>query len=250
MTYKIKLVEAKTCSESGACSTFVIEPLEAGQGVTLGNAIRRTLLSDLSGYAITGLRINNLQHEFSVIPSLREDVAEMLLNLKKIVFKPFRFDIKDLKNIKGVLSAKGPGVVTASMFVLPQNSVGIVNPNLYICTIADSSNLYFEVDIEKDKAYRSAEENRILYELNKSSESALVKRLYTDSLFMPVVNANYKVKMICDSYGNVKESLIFEIETNGSLSPLRALQESLKFLMDLFAPLLKSSLLESLSKHS
>jgi DNA-directed RNA polymerase subunit alpha len=214
--------------------SFIIEPLEIGQGITLGNALRRTLLSDLTGYGITGVRINNLKHEFSVIEGMREDILEVILNLKEIVFKNVTLTKSDEKNsLKAFLNVKGPIIVTAGLFQLPENLLKIVNPSQYICTIVDNSEFYLEIDIESGKGYRLIEENRRQKVENKIS-SFKPSTLFIDTIFMPIKKVNYKIKLIHDSKGNIKESLILEIQTNGSITPKRSLNEALKILMNLF----------------
>jgi DNA-directed RNA polymerase subunit alpha len=231
-------IEAYIDKQQNHYGCFVIEPLENGQGITLGNALRRTLLSDLNGFSITGVRINDLKHEFSIIEGLREDILEVLLNLKEIIFKS-SFSLKE-QNInlkrKGFLKIKGPLIVTAGMFKLPKNNLKILNPNQYICTVVDDSELYIEIDIENGKGYRLTEEirkieNEQIFSVTKPST------LLVDAIFMPVKRVNYKIKLIHDSKGIIKESLAMEIWTNGSISPRRSLQESLKILMELFYPL-------------
>jgi DNA-directed RNA polymerase subunit alpha len=217
---------------------FIIEPLENGQGITVGNALRRTLLSDLNGFAITGVRINDLKHEFSIIEGLREDILEVLLNLKEIIFKT-SFSIienKEKLKVKGFLKIKGPIIVTAGMFQLPKNNFKILNPNQYICTIVDNSELYIEIDIENGKGYKLIEEIR-KYENQQNSSLTKPSTLIIDAIFMPVKRVNYKIKMIHDTKGNIKESLTLEVWTNGTISPRRSIQESLKILMNLFYPL-------------
>jgi DNA-directed RNA polymerase subunit alpha len=217
---------------------FIIEPLENGQGITVGNALRRTLLSDLNGFAITGVRINDLKHEFSIIEGLREDILELLLNLKEIIFKT-SFSIienKEQLKVKGFLKIKGPIIVTAGMFQLPKNNFKILNPNQYICTIVDNSELYIEIDIENGKGYKLTEEIR-KYENQQNSSLTKPSTLIIDAIFMPVKRVNYKIKMIHDTKGNIKESLTLEVWTNGTISPRRSIQESLKILMNLFYPL-------------
>jgi DNA-directed RNA polymerase subunit alpha len=231
--------------------SFLIEPLEAGQGITLGNAIRRTLLSDLTAYAITGVRINDLKHEFSVIKGLREDVLEVLLNLKEIVFKNFSFSTEELNStkLKGFLNIKGPVIVTAGMFQLPKNSLKIINPNQYICTIVDNSEFYLEIDIEKGKGYKLTEEIR---RRNLQEKFIAIKptTLLVDALFMPVRKVNYKIKLIHDTQGNIKESLNLEIVTNGSLTPKRSLYEAIKILMNIFYPLFINGNFLAVSSHA
>ncbi len=217
---------------------FVIEPLETGQGITLGNALRRTLLSDLTGFSITGVRINDLKHEFSIVEGLREDILEVLLNLKEIIFKSsFLIKEKDLNlKSKGFLQVKGPIIVTAGMFKLPKNLFKIINPNQYICTIVDNSEIYIEIDIENGKGYKLTDEIRKIEKPQKFFHTK-PSTLLVDAIFMPIKRVNYKIKMIHDSKGNIKESLSLEIWTNGSISPRRSLQEALKILVKLFYPL-------------
>jgi DNA-directed RNA polymerase subunit alpha len=215
--------------------SFLIEPLEIGQGVTLGNALRRSMLSDLSGYAISGVRINNLRHEFSIVEGLREDVLEILLNLKEVTFKrSYSFTEKKVfSSIKGFLNTKGPIIVTAGMLKLPEKTLTILNPNQYICTILDNSEFYLEIDIIKGKGYKLSEERQKNRSLNLKKESPLG----IDSLFMPIKKVNYKIKLIYDTNGNIKESLMLEILTNGSITPIRAIHESLKIFLQLISSL-------------
>lgn len=218
---------------------FVIEPLETGQGITLGNSLRRTLLSDLTSFSIVGARINNLKHEFTTIEGLREDVLEILLNLKEIVFKnSFILDEETTNSkLKGFLSVKGPLVITAGMLNLPKNQLKIINPNQYIATIVDNSEFYLEIDIEKGKGYKLIEEKNQKENQSKLS-SIQPATISLDAIFMPVKKVNYKIKLIHDSLGNIKESLTLEIWTNGSITPKRSLYEAIKMLMNLFYPLL------------
>jgi DNA-directed RNA polymerase subunit alpha len=235
---KLICIESYIDKDRNHYGNFLIEPLELGQGITLGNALRRTLLSDLTGFAITGARINNLKHEFAVVEGLREDILEVLLNLKEIVFKSSYFSPSQKKEtkLKSFINIQGPIVITAGMLQLPKNSLKVINPNQYICTIVDNSYFYLEVDIENGKGYQLTDENRkkiINEKFNISKPSTLV----LDSIFFPIKKANYKIKLIHDTRGNIKESLNFEILTNGSITPKRGIQESLKILINLFYPL-------------
>jgi len=243
-------IETYIDKEQNYYGCFLVEPLETGQGITLGNAIRRTLLSDLTAYSITGVRINNLKHEFSVVEGLREDVLEVLLNLKEVIFKN-SFSFKKEKNsskLKAFLNVKGPIVVTAGMFQLPKNLLKIINPNQYICTIIDQSEFYLEIDIENGKGYRLTEENR-KKNLEEKTSISRPSTLLVDALFMPVKKVNYKIKLIHDTQGNIKESLNLEIVTNGSLTPKRSLYEALKILMNLFYPLFLNFQFSSISSY-
>ena len=256
-------------------STFLIEPLEIGQGITLANAIRRTLLSDLTGYAITGIRINNLKHEFDNSIGVREDTLEIISNLKEIIFKGPIFVKNDKlpKKFLGTLQIKGPKVVTAGLLNIEvinfaeknftadikefknltsqflnineniesefhnyNNTLEILNPSLYICSITNNHTFDLEIDIERGKGYKLYESN-ILEEAQNKITFTKHNSLSVDSIYMPIKNVNYKIKMINDAKGNIKESISISIVTNGSITPLRALKEALKDLLDLLFPL-------------
>lgn len=223
-------------------SCFIIEPLELGQGITLGNSLRRTLLSELSGYTITGVRLNNLKHEFENSKGIREDTLEILLNLKEILFKgPSYIKNDTLKSkVTLTLNIKGPAIITAGLLSTPINKsddiIQIINPSAYICTITDKSLFYLELDIEKNKGYVLNENNKfediknILHPLKPNT-------LLIDSIYMPIINVNYKIKIINDIKGHIKESLHINITTNGTISPHRCLKEALKMLLKLLMPL-------------
>jgi DNA-directed RNA polymerase subunit alpha len=233
---KLTCIENTIENKIDSFGCFIIEPLEVGQGITLGNSIRRTLLSDLSGLAISGVRINNLKHEFDSLPGVREDVLEILLNLKEIIFKEsiiLKKKKESLNQIKTYLNVKGPLIVTASMLKVPKEVLKIINPNQYICTIFNNSELFLELDLEKGRGYKLADQKRNLKHYD-FFDPIKPSTLFIDSIFMPIKKVNYKIKLIHDTQGNIKESLILEILTNGSISPQRALQESLKTLLSLF----------------
>ena len=254
MITNLNCIETSVDNENNITSSFLIEPLETGQGITLGNSLRRTLLSDLSGFAITGVRINNIKHEFAIIEGIREDILEIILNLKEIIFKPslnLRKKLEgDKKNnllqFKSFLNVKGPVIVTAGMLYLPKEAFKIINPEQYICTIIDDSEFYLELDIENGVGYQLVDEIR---KKNLPEKLFLLKptTLFVDAIFMPVKRVNFKVKLIHDSYGNIKESLQLEITTNGSITPKRSLQEAIKILINLFYPLLLTPQLASIS---
>jgi DNA-directed RNA polymerase subunit alpha len=238
----LNCIESSIDKENNYYGCFLIEPLQTGQGITLGNALRRTLLSDLIGSAITGVRINNIKHEFAVIEGIREDVLEIILNLKQIIFKTSYIQKNgnnEIGKLKGYLNVRGPLIVTAGMFFLPKNKLKIINPNQYICTLVDNSEFHLEIDVENGLGYKLTEENK-----KKKCEEKLYQSkpttLLIDALFMPVKKVNYKIKLIHDTKGNIKESLCLEVLTNGSLTPKRAVHESIKILLSLFYPLLIS----------
>ena len=237
----LNCLETSIDEDKNILGSFLIEPLQTGQGITLGNSLRRTLLSDLTGFAITGARINNLKHEFAIVEGIREDVLEILLNLKEITLRSSlilkeKISINSNKiplKFKAFLNVQGPMIVTAGMFFLPKDVFKIVNPEQYICTIVDNSNLYLEIDIENGVGYQLIDESR---KRNIPEKLSTLKptTLLVDAIFMPVKKVNYKIKLIHDSYGNIKESLYLEILTNGSITPKRSLQEAIKILMHLF----------------
>lgn len=234
----LNCIETYIDKDQNHYGSFLIEPLETGQGITIGNAIRRTLLSDLTGFAVVGVRINNVKHEFSTIEGLREDLLEILLNLKEVVFKNYSSSPKDLNPVKltGFLNVRGPLILTAGMLNLPKECLRVINPNQYLGTIVDTSEFYMEIDIENGKGYRLTEESR---KKNFQTKLSNVKpsTLFIDAIFMPIRKVNYKIKLIYDTKGNIKESLNLEIWTNGSMTPKRSIQEALKILMNLFYPL-------------
>jgi DNA-directed RNA polymerase subunit alpha len=195
------------------------------------------LLSDLSSYAITGLRINNVKHEFATIDGLREDILEIVLNLKEVILKSSFLSKAKTKKWKGFLNVQGPLIVTAGMFKLPKHVLTILNPEQYICTLVDSSSFYLEIDIEQGAGYQLIEERKKKREISRF-RSGKPSTLLIDALFMPIRKVNYKIKLIHDTQGNIKESLCLEIWTNGSITPKRSLQESIKLLINLFYPLL------------
>lgn len=238
----INCLEKFTDSDQNLVGSFLIEPLEVGQGITIGNTLRRTLLSDLSGLSITGVRINKLKHEFASIIGVREDPLEILMNLKEINFKGsfnFRKKISKQKHL-GILKVQGPTVVTAAMFRLQKNVLKIINPTQYICTIVDQSTLYIEIDIEKGQGYRLIEEKQERKNHEIFSPGKPVT-LHIDAIFTPIRRVNYKIRLVHDAYGNLKESLFLQIATNGTITPERTLQESLSIILKLFTQLFLTS---------
>ncbi len=246
-----QIISASSLSINGEdfAQTFLIEPLEIGQAVTIGNALRRTLLSDLTGYAVTGVRINNLKHEFASANGVREDVLEMLLNLKQIKFAQQsktnsllltqKLENKDVLAVDtGLLYVQGPKIVTAEMFVFRNNVLKILNSKEYICALSDESSLFIEIDVARGKGYRLAKENPLFFREETSASSASTLRV--DSNFMPVKTVNFRVKLTHDDAGKLKESLSMHVITNGAISPLRSMYEGTKLLLEMFYPLLLS----------
>jgi DNA-directed RNA polymerase subunit alpha len=191
--------------------------------------------------------VNNIKHEFSTIQGLREDMVEVICNLKEIVFQSSFFPNSKATKWKGFLNIQGPLVVTAGMFQLPKHVFKILNPHQYICTLVDSSFFYMEIDIEQGVGYElmnGAKKRKQIEQFHSRKPSTLL----IDAIYMPIRKVNYKIKLIHDTQGNLKESLWLEIFTNGSISPQRSLHESLKILLDLVYPIFLKSSLENVKK--
>ena len=212
--------------ESGSChGQFLINSLRPGQGITIGNQLRRVLLGDLGSVAISAVRIAGVNHEFSTIPGVREDILEILLNLKGIVFK------SKTQNVQfGRLKVQGPIVVTADLIQLPPN-LEIVNPNHYITTISTSNILEIEFKFEYGTGYRLASQTFV-----EESDNYL----QLDTIFMPVQKVDFKIENVYDSVNNITERIFIDIWTNGSISPNEALKSAAKIIIDLFTLLIKN----------
>lgn len=211
--------------ESGAChGTFLIDFLKPGQGITIGNQLRRILLNDLGGVAISAIRIAGINHEFSTIPGVREDILEILLNLKGIVFKAE----KKTTQI-GRLKVQGPAVITANCIQLPSD-LEIINPNHYIMTLSNSNIIEIEFKLEYGTGYRLA--SQTFFEEDEHF-------LQLDTIFMPVQKVNFKIENIYDKSNNLTERIFLDIWTNGSILPGDALTSAIQFTINLFTLLLQ-----------
>nr|YP_009029243.1 RNA polymerase a-subunit [Didymosphenia geminata]AGH28774.1 RNA polymerase a-subunit [Didymosphenia geminata] len=210
--------------QSGACyGQFVLNSLRPGQGITIGNQLRRVLLGDLGGVAISGVRIAGITHEFSTIPGVREDILEILLNLKGIVLKS-----KTKETQFGRLKVQGPCVVTSDLIQLPSD-LEIINPNHYIATIATTNILEIEFKFEYGTGYKLS--NQVFSEENDNY-------LQLDTIFMPVQKVDFKIENVYDTANNISERLLLDIWTNGSLSPNESLESAAQIIIDLFLLLL------------
>lgn len=221
--YTIECVETRTEADSGQYGKFVLEPLERGQGTTLGTALRRVLLANLEGTAVTALRITGVNHEFATIKGIREDVLDILLNMKELVLRSYTGDIQI-----GRLAVQGPRRVTASDLELPAE-VQVVNPRHYIATLAEDGQLEMEFQIERGKGYRSIERG--------SEDGASIDYLSIDAIFMPVRKVNWTVESVSNNGSGEQDRLTIEIWTSGSLSPQEALSQAAKILVDQLRPL-------------
>ncbi|MDA0774663.1 MAG: DNA-directed RNA polymerase subunit alpha [Bacteroidetes bacterium] len=202
---------------------FEFRPLEPGYGLTVGNALRRVLLSSLEGFAITSVKIDNVEHEFSTIPGVVEDVTEIILNLKQVRFKR---QIEDTEDEKVVLNIGGLEQLKAADFQKFISGFQVLNPDLVICNLEKDVKLNMEFTIEKGRGYVPAEEN-------KKSNAALGV-IAIDSIFTPVKNVKYSIENFRVEQKTDYEKLIFEINTDGSIHPKDALTEAAKILIHHF----------------
>ena len=199
---------------------FEFRPLEPGYGLTVGNALRRVLLSSLEGFAITSVRIEGVDHEFSTIKGVVEDVTEIILNLKQVCFKR---QIDEIDNETVTISISGADKLTAGDFQKFISGFQILNPDLIICNMESKVNLNFEITIEKGRGYVPAEEN-------KKAGSPL-GTIFTDAIYTPIKNVKYSVENFRVEQKTDYEKLTFEIITDGSINPKDALTEAAKTLI-------------------
>ena len=202
---------------------FEFRPLEPGYGLTVGNALRRVLLSGLEGFALTSLRIDGINHEFSTIEGVVEDVTEIVLNLKQIRFKQ---QIESVDNETVKISVSGKEQLLAGDLAAHITSFQVLNPDLVICNMDASVNLSLEVVIEKGSGYVGAEVNKKV--------DAPIGTIALDSIYTPIKNVKYSIENYRVEQKTDFEKLIMEIETDGSILPKDALTEAAKILIHHF----------------
>jgi DNA-directed RNA polymerase subunit alpha len=197
---------------------FIISPLERGYGVTLGNSLRRVLLSSLEGAAVTSIRISDILHEFTDIPGVREDVMQVILQIKQL-----RLKLNGVDNARMLLEVRGEGTVTAADIIAPAE-VEIVNPELYLFTV-DDPKAYLTIDfvVERGRGYSPAEER---------SGSLPIGELPVDAIFSPVKKVNWEVASARVGQSTNYDKLIMEIWTDGTISPDRALSSAALILIE------------------
>ena len=202
---------------------FEFRPLEPGYGLTVGNALRRVLLSSLEGFAITSVRVEGVDHEFSTIPGVTEDVTEMILNLKQVCFKR---QIDEIDNETVTISISGAEQLTAGDFQKFISGFQVLNPDMVICNMDPKVNLNFEITIEKGRGYVPAEENK--------KPGAPFGTIFIDSIYTPIKNVKYSIENFRVEQKTDYEKLVFEIVTDGSINPKEALTEAAKTLIHHF----------------
>ncbi|WP_298780714.1 DNA-directed RNA polymerase subunit alpha [uncultured Polaribacter sp.] len=202
---------------------FEFRPLEPGFGLTVGNALRRVLLSSLEGFAITSLRVDGVEHEFSTISGIVEDVTEIILNLKQVRFKK-QIDETDRETVS--VSVSGQDQLTAGDLQKFISGFQVLNPDLVICNMDKSVKLNAEITIEKGRGFVPAEENK--------KASAPIGTIFTDSIYTPIKNVKYSIENFRVEQKTDYEKLVFDIDTDGSINPKDALTEAAKILIHHF----------------
>lgn len=224
---KMHKPNVKVKSKDDFQGEFVLEPLERGFGHTLGNSIRRVLLSSIEGAGVTQIRVENTMHEFSTVEGVREDMIEFAANLKNVVFKMESDEPVILK-----LEKKSAGEVTAKDITLPAE-VEVINPDCYICNLTKKGSIKVEIRIEKDKGYRTAEENNI--------DGEPLGVIPLDTIFSPVKRVSFKVENTRVGQMTNFDKLSLDIKTNGSIKPEDALSQASKIINDYMALLIDLS---------
>ena len=196
---------SKEISDDGKYGKFTVEPLERGYGTTLGNAMRRILLSSLPGAAVSSVKIDGILHEFSTIPGVKEDVTEIILNLKKLAVKLHNVDTK-----RAIINAVGPKEVTAADIV-GDSDIEIFNPDLHIATLEENAALVMEINLARGRGYVPAEQNK--------TDSTPISVIPVDSIYTPVSRVNYTVENTRVGQVTDYDRLVLEIWTDGSVTP-------------------------------
>jgi len=197
---------------------FVVKPLERGYGTTLGNSLRRILLSSLPGTAVTSVKIEGILHEFSTIPGVKEDVTEIILNLKKLAVK-----LTDDDDRVAIIDMTGPMAVTAGD-IQADASVQIFNPELHIATLEEDASIYMEINLSRGRGYVSAEMNK--------SDSTPIGVIPIDSIYTPVRKANFTVENTRVGQLTDYDMLTFEVLTDGSVSPRESVSIGAKIMYE------------------
>lgn len=213
-------IECVEISEDGFYGKFVIEPLERGYGITLGNAMRRILLSSLPGVAANHVRIDGVLHEFSTVPGVKEDVTELILNVKSLALT-----MNGDGNRTIYIDAKGPGIVTAGD-IRTEGDVQIINKDLHIATLDDNGRLYMELLVNRGRGYVSQNKNK--------SEEMPIGTIPVDSIYTPVKKVNFNVENTRVGQITDYDKLTLEVWTNGTIKPEEAISLSAKILIEHF----------------
>lgn len=205
---------------------FEFRPLEPGYGITIGNALRRILISSLEGFAITSLRIDGVDHEFSTIPGVMDDVVSIILNLKQVRFKALNDEVE---NETIALSVSNSSEFKAGELNKSLTSFEVLNPDFVICRMDESVNLNIELTINKGRGYVASEENAA-----DQTDDANIGIIPIDAIYTPIRNVNYDIENYRVEQKTDYEKLLIEVETDGSIAPKDALNEAAKILIQHF----------------
>ena len=212
-------------SEDGTCGKFIVEPLERGFGITLGNSLRRIMLSSLPGYAVTNIKIDGVLHEFSTIPGVTEDVTEIVLNVKGIIAK---LHCNSPKTV--IIDVIGACDVTAGDIKV-DTDIEILNPEHHIATVGENDRFYMELTFDQGRGYVSQERNKQLdAQMRGSNISAPIGTIFTDSIYTPVYNVSYTVENTRVGTITDFDKLTLEVETNGTITAKEAISFGAKIL--------------------
>lgn len=206
-------------SEDGTHGTFVIEPLERGYGITLGNSLRRVLLSSLPGVAVTSIKIDGVLHEMQTVKGVKEDVTEIVLNVKKIVARLYSQTPKTV-----VIKEMGCTKVTAGS-IKTDSDIEILNPDLHICTVEDGASFYMELTFDHGRGYVSSEKN-------KQTGTPVIGLIYTDSIFTPVIKCSFETPKTRVGSNIDYEKLVLDVTTNATVSAKEAVSLAAKILSE------------------
>ncbi|MBU0576136.1 DNA-directed RNA polymerase subunit alpha [Patescibacteria group bacterium] len=209
-TFSVKEVEG-----DASIATIVIEPLEQGYGHTIGNALRRVLLSSLPGSAITMVKIDGVDHQYTTLEGMTEDVVELILNLKQVRVKSMTSE----EQAKISLDVKGPGDITAAS-ITPESGVEIINPNQHLVTLAKGQSLKFEARVESGMGYQTAQEAKI----------ELIGEIPVDALFSPVIKVAYRVEQTRVGRRTDYDKIVMQIQTDGTMSALETVKAAARIL--------------------
>ena len=212
-------IETIEISEDAKFGKFVVEPLERGYGTTLGNSLRRILLSSLPGTAVTDIQMDGVLHEFSTIDGVVEDVAAIILNIKKIALKSFTEDENKVLEI----DVKGPAVVTAGD-IKHDSDIQVLNPDLYICTVAEGHHFHVRMNAKNGRGYVRSDYNK--------SENMPIGVIPIDSIYTPISKVNYQVENTRIGQKNVYDKLTLDVWTDGSIAPQDAISLAARILTE------------------
>lgn len=231
----IESLESKSNGPRSLYEKFTIYPLGKNQGITVGNTLRRVLLSDIEGLAFVGVRFDNAKHAFATIPGVKEDILDILLNIKQVVIKHSEDSIPS-EQMMGRINVIGPEVITSGLIKLPPG-IEIVDKDQYIATVCENQKLEIELLIQKDNGYKLSDDIKI--------EELFEDFIAIDACFTPVVKANFEVEKILLDKGDTREKVNIEVYTNGSISPENSLKKSALILNRIFESLTNKAVLKS-----